>query len=94
MIEVRIQNSDELVGYCAFTPDPARRGDPGRHPTGWRHSFAGPDGALREFVLLPLPGRAGAFAFYVRNAAEAAAHLPGFIPLGQAVGREIGRAHV
>jgi len=87
MIEVRIQNSDELVGYCTFTPDPARLGDPGRHPTGWRYSFAGADGASREFVLLPLPGRAGVLAFYARSAAEAAAHLPGFIPLEQAVGR-------
>ena len=87
MVEVRIQNTDELVGYCSFTPDPARSAPAGRHPTGWRHSFAGPDGTPREFVLMPLPGRDGAFAFYVRNAAEAAAHLPGFLPLERAVGR-------
>jgi hypothetical protein len=87
MVEVRIQNSDELVGFCDFTPDPARLADAGRCPTGWRHTFAGPDGAPREFVLLPRTGRPGALAFYARSAAEAAACLPGFIPLDQAVGR-------
>ena len=87
MVEVRIQNTDELVGYCDFTPDPARLADAGRNPTGWRHTFPGPGGASREFVLLPLAGRPGAFAFYARNAAEAAAHLPGFLPLARTVGR-------
>ena len=85
MVEVRIQNTDELVGHCAFTPDPARLAVAGRFPTGWRHSFAGPDGAEREFVLLPLAG--GGYAFYVRDAAEAAAHLPGFTPCGAVIGR-------
>ncbi|MEW5773615.1 MAG: hypothetical protein AB1916_08840 [Thermodesulfobacteriota bacterium] len=87
MVEVRIQNTDELVGYCDFTPDPARLASAGRFPTGWRHSFAGPDGAEREFVLMPLAGRPGTYAFYARSAEEAGRHLPGFTPLDRTVGR-------
>jgi hypothetical protein len=87
MVEVRIQNTEELVGYCDFTPDPARLVGAGRFPTGWRHSFPGPDGAEREFVLMPLAGRPGAYAFYVQNTDEAAAHLPGFTPRASVVGR-------
>ncbi len=85
MVEVRIQNTDELAGYCAFTPDPSRLVSAGRFPTGWRHAFAGPDGVEREFVLMPREG--GAYAFYVQSAAEAAAPLPGFVPAADAVGR-------
>lgn len=87
MVEVRRMNSEELLGFCDFTPDPERLKVVGRFPTGWRFAFAGPGGAQREFVLLPLAGQERAYAFYARDEAEARDHLPGFVPARDAVGR-------